>query len=79
MSICVFLDRGTNAGWVLVDASGFVGFLNHDFRANGIGKAFCRGHMKRPEPRQAEIFPTPLVSLRVGSVGIKPSVSVGGG
>ena len=36
--------------------SGFVGFLNHDFRANGLGNAFCRGHMKRPEPRQAEYF-----------------------
>src|SRR5271155_17700 len=73
-----FVDRGTDAACVLVDPSGFVGFLNHDFKAKGIGKAFCRGHMKRPEPRQAEIFPTSLVSLRVGSVGIKTSVSVWG-
>jgi hypothetical protein len=38
-SICVFVDRVTDAGWVLVDASGFVGFLNHDFMANGLGNA----------------------------------------
>ena len=38
LSICLFLDRGTNAGWVLVGASGFVGLLNDEFRVMVSGR-----------------------------------------
>ena len=69
MSICVFVDRGTDAGWVLVDASGFVGFLNQDFGTPRFRKASIGERMKLPNLVSPEIFPVPLVSLQVGAVG----------